>query len=117
MISGNIMWPRDDRFILSYAKFVGYLDTKGSNPIYVAYDLDGQNGRQLTIPQRTWYTILSMLPSDPEKILVSKSHWADEIMAKKIILVVSLKVLSQSLQTRRAIHALVLPTKNQMMMN
>jgi dipeptidyl aminopeptidase/acylaminoacyl peptidase len=82
MISGNIMWPRDDRFILSYAKFVGYLDTKGSSPIYVAYDLDGQNGRQLTIPQRTWYTILSMLPSDPEKILVSKSHWADEGQTK-----------------------------------
>ncbi len=77
-IGGDIMWPRNDRFILSYSKFVGYLDTKGSNPIYVAYDLDGKNGRQLTVPQRTWYRIISMLPSDPEKILVTKSHYFDE---------------------------------------
>ncbi|UTP71728.1 prolyl oligopeptidase family serine peptidase [Alteromonas sp. LMIT006] len=81
-IDGNIMWPRNDRFILSYSKFVGYLDTKGSNPIYVAYDLDGKNGRQLTVPQRTWYRIISMLPSDPTKILVTKSHWADQGQTK-----------------------------------
>ncbi len=81
-IGGNIMWPRNDRFILSYSKFVGYLDTKGSNPIYVAYDLDGKNGRQLTVPQRTWYRIISMMPSEPNKILVTKSHWADQGQTK-----------------------------------
>ena len=81
-IGGNIMWPRNDRFILSYSKFVGYLDTKGSNPIYVAYDLDGKNGRQLTVPQRTWYRIISMMPSDPNKILVTKSHYFDQGQTK-----------------------------------
>lgn len=81
-IGNNIMWPRNDRFILSYSKFVGYLDTKGSPSIYVAYDIDGSNGRQLTVPQRTWYRIISMLPSDPEKILVTKSHWADQGQTK-----------------------------------
>jgi dipeptidyl aminopeptidase/acylaminoacyl peptidase len=81
-IGNNIMWPRNDRFILSYSKFVGYLDTKGSPSIYVAYDIDGSNGRQLTVPQRTWYRIISMLPSDPTKILVTKSHWADQGQTK-----------------------------------
>ena len=79
---GSVMWPRNDRFILSYSKFVGYLDEKGSNPIYVAYDLDGKNGRQLTVPQRTWYRIISLLPNDPEKILVTKSHWLDQGQTK-----------------------------------
>lgn len=81
-IGSNIMWPRDDRFILSYSKFVGYLDTKGSPSIYVAYDLDGENGRQLTVPQRTRYRIISMMPSEPDKILVTKSHWADQGQTK-----------------------------------
>lgn len=75
---GQVMWPRSDRFILSYAKFVGYLDTNGSPPILVAYDLDGKNGRQLTVPQRTRYNVISLLPNKPEKILVTKQHWADE---------------------------------------
>lgn len=74
----QVMWPRSDRFILSYAKFVGYLDTNGSPPILVAYDLDGKNGRQLTVPQRTRYNVISLLPNNPEKILVTKQHWADE---------------------------------------
>ncbi len=79
---GRVMWPRSDRFILSYAKFVGYLDTNGSPPILVAYDLDGKNGRQLTVPQRTRYNVISMLPNKPDKILVTKQHWADEGAAK-----------------------------------
>lgn len=81
-IGSRIMWPRDDRFILSYSKFVGYLDTRGSPAIYVAYDLDGKNGRQLTVPQRTRYNIISMMPSEPDKVLVTKQHWADEGAAK-----------------------------------
>ena len=81
-IGSRIMWPRDDRFILSYSKFVGYLDTRGSPAIYVAYDLDGKNGRQLTVPQRTRYNIISMMPAEPDKILVTKQHWADEGAAK-----------------------------------
>ena len=81
-IGSRIMWPRDDRFILSYSKFVGYLDTRGSPAIYVAYDLDGKNGRQLTVPQRTRYNIISMLPSEPNKVLVTKQHWADQGAAK-----------------------------------
>ena len=81
-IGSRIMWPRDDRFILSYSKFVGYLDTRGSPAIYVAYDLDGKNGRQLTVPQRTRYNIISMMPSEPNKVLVTKQHWADQGAAK-----------------------------------
>lgn len=75
---GQVMWPRNDRFILSYAKFVGFLDSSGEPPVYVAYDLDGKNGRQLTVPLRTSYSILSMLPNKPNKILVTKRHAFDE---------------------------------------
>lgn len=79
---GSVMWPRNDRIILSYQKFVGYLDTRGSASIYVAYDLDGSNGRQLTVPQRVQYSILNMLPSKPNKILVQRRHYADGGQAK-----------------------------------
>jgi dipeptidyl aminopeptidase/acylaminoacyl peptidase len=75
---GRVYWPRADRFILSYSKFVGYLDNNGTPPIHVAYDLDGKNGRQLTIPQRTRYNIISLLPNKPNKILVTKSHYFDK---------------------------------------
>mgnify|MGYP001585122746 CR=1 len=75
---GRVYWPRADRFILSYSKFVGYLDTKGSPAIHVAYDLNGKNGRQLTVPQRTRYNIISLLPNKPNKILVTKGHYFDE---------------------------------------
>ena len=75
---GRVYWPRADRFILSYSKFVGYLDNNDTPPIHVAYDLDGKNGRQLTIPQRTRYNIISLLPNKPNKILVTKSHYFDK---------------------------------------
>ena len=75
---GRVYWPRADRFILSYSKFVGYLDNNGTPPIHVAYDLDGKNGRQLTIPQRTRYNIISLLPNKPNKILVTKGHYFDK---------------------------------------
>jgi dipeptidyl aminopeptidase/acylaminoacyl peptidase len=75
---GRVMWPRSDRFIVSYAKFVGNLDSNGEPPVYVAYDLDGTNGRQLTVPLRTSYSIISMLPNKPDKILVTKRHAFDE---------------------------------------
>ena len=75
---GRVYWPRADRFILSYSKFVGYLDNKGTPPIHVAFDLDGKNGRQLTIPQRTRYNIISLLPNKPNKILVTKGHYFDK---------------------------------------
>lgn len=75
---GRVYWPRADRFILSYSKFVGNLDNNGTPPIHVAYDLDGKNGRQLTIPQRTRYNIISLLPNKPNKILVTKGHYFDK---------------------------------------
>lgn len=75
---GRVYWPRADRFILSYSKFVGNLDNNGTPPVHVAYDLDGKNGRQLTIPQRTRYNIISLLPNKPNKILVTKGHIFDK---------------------------------------
>lgn len=75
---GRVYWPRADRFILSYSKFVGNLDNNGTPPVHVAYDLDGKNGRQLTIPQRTRYNIISLLPNKPNKILVTKGHYFDK---------------------------------------
>lgn len=79
---GSVMWPRNDRIILSYQKFVGYLDTRGSPSIYVAFDLDGSNGRQLTVPQRVRYDIINLLPNKPNKILVQRRHFMDGGQAK-----------------------------------
>lgn len=74
---GAVRWPRNDRIMFSYAKFVGFLDTRGEPPVYVAYDLDGKNGRQITVPINASYSIVSLLPNKPNKILVSKRSSAD----------------------------------------
>lgn len=75
----EVLWPRNDRFILGYAKFVGYLDDNGEPPTYVAYNIDGSKGRQLTNPlSRTSYNIISLLPNKPDKILVTKRHYFDD---------------------------------------
>ncbi len=73
----RVMWPRNDRFIVGYQKFVGYLDNRSSPELLVAYDLDGKKGRQLNVPQRTWYRVIHMLPNEPDKILVTKTHMFD----------------------------------------
>jgi len=73
----DIHWPRNDRIMFAYAKFVGFLDTRGEAPEYVAYDLDGKNGRQITNPLGANYEIVSLLPNDPEKILVTKANYGD----------------------------------------
>lgn len=73
----RVMWPRSDRFIVGYQKFVGYLDNQSSAEVLVAYDVDGTNGRQLTVPKRSFYRVISMLPDEPNKILVTKTHAFD----------------------------------------
>ena len=73
----EVIWPRNDRFIVKYAKFVGYLDNKGSQPSYVAYNLDGSRGIQLTDGNQAEYNIVSLLPNDPEHILVQKRNFMD----------------------------------------
>lgn len=73
----EVIWPRNDRFIIRYAKFVGFLDDNGSAPSYIAYDLDGKRGRQLTDGSRASYQIVSLLPDEPDKILVQKRNFRD----------------------------------------
>ncbi|NMH59160.1 alpha/beta hydrolase family protein [Alteromonas ponticola] len=73
----EIIWPRNDRFIINYAKFVGYLDDNGSQPSYVAYNLNGKRGIQLTDGNRAFYEIVSLLPDKPDKILVQKRNFQD----------------------------------------
>jgi dipeptidyl aminopeptidase/acylaminoacyl peptidase len=74
---GEVYWPRNDRILFSYIKFVGYLDENGDPPVYVAYDLDGKNGRQITNPTGANYEIISLLPKKPNKILVTKANYGD----------------------------------------
>jgi dipeptidyl aminopeptidase/acylaminoacyl peptidase len=76
-VIGRVYWPRNDKIILSYAKFVGFLDTRGEPPVHVAYNIDGTKGRQLTAPTGASYQILSLLRDKPNKILVSKRVFAD----------------------------------------
>lgn len=68
----RVLWPKNDRFIVSYQKRVGFLDNRESPSTWVAFDLDGENGRQLITPQRAYYGLVSLLPDKPNKILASK---------------------------------------------
>ncbi len=75
----SVTWLTTERYMLSYRKQVGYLDNRTTNNIWVAYDIDGDNGRKLMTPKRARYSLVSTLPNNPEKILVSKKFTYGEI--------------------------------------
>lgn len=78
----NVTWVNDERFIMAVKKTVGYLDTKGGRPYYVASNYDGSNRRELLASQTSLYSIVSILPDDKEHILVTKQHFADDFAVK-----------------------------------
>ncbi|AXV64916.1 MULTISPECIES: alpha/beta hydrolase family protein [Pseudoalteromonas] len=78
----NVIWVNDERFIMSVKKTVGYLDTKGGSPYFIASNFDGSNRRELLASQTSFYNILSILPDDKENILVTKQHYADDFAVK-----------------------------------
>lgn len=79
----EFFFANNERIVTKHGKFVGYLDTKGSNFIYVAQDVFGRDkGRQLSVPQRVSYSVVNTLPDDPKKILFKRRHYADNGAAK-----------------------------------
>ncbi|MBH0069766.1 S9 family peptidase [Pseudoalteromonas sp. NZS100] len=78
----TVTWLNDERFMMSVAKTVGYLDTKGSRPYYVAANFDGSNRREILFSNTSFINIISILPNDKENILVTKGHYNDDFAVK-----------------------------------
>src|SRR5690554_3689924 len=78
----NIQWVTDERFIFSSQKFVGQWDDQGGMPNLYAANADGSNRRQLFFTDQAGFQLLSLLPNDPDHILIGRYHWRDEGLVK-----------------------------------
>jgi dipeptidyl aminopeptidase/acylaminoacyl peptidase len=78
----TVTWLNDERFMMSVAKTVGYLDTKGGRPYYVAANVDGSNRRELLFSNSSYLQVISTLPNDDKHILVTKGHYNDDFAVK-----------------------------------
>lgn len=83
---GGISWVTPERIIFTGAKFVGYLDRQGGAPSLYAANADGSNRREIFKVERSGFTILNILPEDPDHILIAKQHFADGGEAKAHLL-------------------------------
>jgi dienelactone hydrolase len=82
----GIQWVTPERIIFLGAKFVGFLDRQGGAPSLYAGNADGSNRREIFKVQRSSFTILDLLPDDPDHILIAKRHFADQGEAKAHLL-------------------------------
>lgn len=78
----TVTWLNDERFMMTVAKTVGYLDTKGGRPYYVVSNVDGSNRREVLFSNTSYMNVISLLPNDKENILVTKGHYNDDFAVK-----------------------------------
>ena len=72
-------WVNNERIILHVRKIVGFLDTKGGPPTLYGINVDGTNRKVLhSRDNLSRLRILSLLPDDPDQVLVAKYHFGDE---------------------------------------
>lgn len=73
----DILWVTDERFIFASQKYVGLWDNQGGPRNLYAANADGSNRLQLFFSDTAGYLLLSLLPNDPEHILIGRYHWRD----------------------------------------
>jgi len=78
----DVTWVNDERFIMTVQKTVGYLDTKGDAPFFVAANFDGSMRREMLASNTSYLRMISTLPGDDKHVLVTKQHFADEFAVK-----------------------------------
>jgi dipeptidyl aminopeptidase/acylaminoacyl peptidase len=78
----KVTWLNNERFMMTVAKTVGYLDTKGERPYYVVANYDGSNRREVLFSNTSYLQMISILPNDKEHVLVTKGHYNDNFAVK-----------------------------------
>lgn len=78
----NIRWVNEERFIFTSQKRIGLWDEQERPPNLYAANADGSNRRELFAWGRSGFSLISIMPSDPDYIMISKYHFADEGTAK-----------------------------------
>lgn len=73
----SFFWANNERVVMLQRKITGTLDGARQYPSLVAGNIDGTKRTLLWDYQRSDIDIISDLKSDPEKVLVVKSHWQD----------------------------------------
>lgn len=78
----QINWVTDERFIFESRKRVGLWDEQEQPPNLYAINADGSHRRELFSWGSSGYSLLSMMPNDPEHIMINKYHYSDRGEAK-----------------------------------
>jgi len=78
----KINWVTDERFIFESRKRVGLWDEQEQPPNLYAINADGSHRRELFSWGVSGYSLLSMMPNDPDHIMINKYHYSDRGEAK-----------------------------------
>ncbi|MGM0526089.1 MAG: alpha/beta hydrolase family protein [Pseudomonadota bacterium] len=78
----QIHWVNNERFIFQSRKRVGLWDEQELPPNLYAANADGSNRLELFAWGRSGFQLMSLMPDDPEYIMINKYHFADEGEAK-----------------------------------
>jgi len=74
----NFHWGNKDRVLMEVAEITGNLvNMNGTAVNLYAANIDGTRRLELFRTGMSAYTILSLLPDDPDKILIGKRHYAE----------------------------------------
>lgn len=74
----NFDWATNERLILTVAKIVGNLDTKGGRPSLYAINYNGKKRKLLYSAQFSGFRLVSLLKEDKSHVLIETYHFADK---------------------------------------
>ncbi|EHR39829.1 alpha/beta hydrolase family protein [Alishewanella jeotgali] len=75
----NFHWANNDRVLMEVAEVTGNLvSMQGTSVDLYAANPDGRRRTQLFQTNMSTYTILHLLPDQPDRILIGKYHWAEK---------------------------------------
>lgn len=84
-ISG-VHWVTDERFIFQGRTRVGLYDDKEGLPNLYAANANGRQRKEIFTSDVAAFEVLSLLPDDPQHILISRYFWRDGGMPKSYLL-------------------------------
>lgn len=75
----NFHWATNKRVLMEVRRVTGNLVSMGGEPLNLyAADIDGSKRVELFRTSRSGYTILHLLPDQPDRILIGKRHFAEK---------------------------------------
>ncbi|MEH8021849.1 S9 family peptidase [Rheinheimera metallidurans] len=75
----NFHWANNGRVLMEVREVTGNLDSMSGSPLNLyAANIDGSRRVELFRTERSDYTLLHLLPDQPDRILIGKRHFAEK---------------------------------------